>query len=97
MRGLEFVDIESVRVHHFNNYRERRQRRKVPQVPFFGTWVLGGCFFPRRNQISGAGDGNRTRSEKRIQTQDPGTKRRNLGHAAGFRQDDPMGVTENSE
>ena len=27
--------------YHFNNSRESRETRRVPQVPVFGTWVLG--------------------------------------------------------
>jgi hypothetical protein len=44
LNGLEFVDMGSVRGYHFGNSRESRERRRVPQVPVFGTWVLGWQF-----------------------------------------------------
>jgi hypothetical protein len=44
LNGSEFVDMEPVREYHFNNFRESRERRRVPQVPPFGTWVLGWHF-----------------------------------------------------
>jgi len=36
--------METVRGYHFSNSRESRERRRVPQVPLFGTWVLGSVF-----------------------------------------------------
>jgi putative transposase len=44
LNDLEFVDMGSVRGYHFSNSRESRETRRVPQVPVFGTWVLGLVF-----------------------------------------------------
>jgi hypothetical protein len=41
---LEFVDIGLARGYHCGNSRESRERWRVPQVPVFGTWVLGWQF-----------------------------------------------------
>ena len=43
LNRMEFVDMESVREYHFSNSREG-ERRRVPRVPVFGTWVLGWSF-----------------------------------------------------
>jgi hypothetical protein len=53
LSGLELIDTETAARVSLQQFPLKRERRRVPQVPVFGTWVLGsnflflGIFVPR--------------------------------------------------